>query len=130
MHLAKRGLDAHIGGSKIGVGGHDTDDTAGGRVKTGGNDTKNNILAGEDTGDGSLILHQKSSGVVLLHQSCRILHSGPDGDGHWGHTIQDRLESRAGHLLSQSLDILDNLLGLTGAKLGLHTLQSIVKFPR
>lgn len=51
MHLAESGLDAHIHGREIWVGGHNPDDTASDRVKTSSNDTENDVLAGEDTSD-------------------------------------------------------------------------------
>ena len=129
VHLPQRSLDGHVHGRKVGMGGHDADDAAGGRVKTWGNHTKNDILAGEDTRNRPLILHQDGRGVVLLHQLSRLLDRSPDADRGRRNAVQDRLQSRARHLGSQSLNVLDDLLGLAGAELRLDTLERIVQPP-
>src|SRR5262249_55509970 len=126
MHLAESSLDGHIHGSKVGMGGHDPDNAAGSRVKTRSNNSQDDILAGKDTRDGTLILNQERSCVVLLHQRSSLLDRGPNTDSGRGNSGQDGLESRPGHLGAESLNVLDNLLRLAGAKLGLNTLKSII----
>ena len=127
MHLAQRRLDAHVRGRKVGVGRHHTDDTAGGRIQTRRNHTQHHILAGEDTRDRALVLHQKRGGVMFLHERRSLLHGGPHRDGRRRHAVQDGFQGRTGHLGAQGLDVLDDLLGLAGTQFGLDTLQRIVQ---
>lgn len=130
MHLAKSSLDGHVHGRKVGVRGHHTDDAASGRIKAWGNNTQNNILAGEDTRNSALILHQDGCGVVLLHQLGSLLDRCPHADGGGWDAVEDRLEGRTRHLGPQGLNILNNLLRLTCAQLGLHTLEGVVETAR
>lgn len=130
MHLPESSLDAHIDGRKVGVRSHDPDHAAGRRVQTGSNDTEDNILTGEDTSNGAVVLDEKGRGVMLLHQVRGLLDRGANADGDWRLAIEDRLERGARHLDTQSLHIRDDLLGLAGAQLGLHTLERIVQLAR
>jgi hypothetical protein len=129
MHLAQSGLDAHVHGGKVGVRRHDADDAAGRWVETRGNHAEDNVLAREDTGDSPLVLDQDRRGVVLLHLLGRLLDRRPDADRCWRQAVEHRLERRARHLGPQRLDVLDDLLRLAGAQLGLHTLERVVEPP-
>lgn len=130
VHFAESSLDAHVHGRKVRVGCHDANDTASDGVKAGSNYAKDDIFAGEDTSDGALVLNKDSGCVVLLHELGSLLDRRPDGDGCWRQSGQDGLECRTRHLLADRLDVLDNLLGLAGAHLGLHALQGIVELAR
>lgn len=130
MHLAQGGLDAHVHGREIGVRRHDANDAAGGGVEADGDDTQHDILARENAGDGPLVLHQDSGCAVLLHQLGSLANGGPDADSRGRGAVEDGLEGRARHLGAQRLDVLNDLLGLTGAKLGLDTLKGIVEASR
>lgn len=68
MHLAESRLDAHVHGRKVRMRCHYSYNTASHGVEPCGNNAEDDILAGEDTGDGSVVLYQDGRGMVLLHQ--------------------------------------------------------------
>jgi hypothetical protein len=130
VHLSQGCLDGHVHRSEVRVRSHDTHDTAGRRVEAGRDNAQNDILAREDAGDGTLILNQNSRGVVLLHHGRSLLDRRPHAHSGRRDAVEDGLQRGAGHLGSKSLNVLNDLLGLAGAKLGLHALQGIVELPR
>ena len=67
MHFPKRSLYAHVDGSKVGMGCHDSHDAAVGGIEAGGNDTENDVFASEDTSDRAVILDQDGGGVIFFH---------------------------------------------------------------
>lgn len=127
VHLSQSRLDAHVDGGKVGMRRHDADDAAGGGVQTRRDHTQDDIFAGEDARDGAVVLDQEGGGVVLLHEVRRLLDRGPDTDRHGGLAAEDGLEGGARHLHAQGLDVLDDLLGLAGAQLGLDALEGVVE---
>ncbi|KAI6748353.1 hypothetical protein HG530_015633 [Fusarium avenaceum] len=127
MHLAESSLEGHIDGSKVGVWGHDTHDATVGGVQTRCNNSQNDILAGKDTRNSTLILNENSGCTVLLHELGSLLDRSSHAHGGGGNTVKHGLQSRPRHLAAQGFNVLDNLLGLGRAQLRLDALEGIVK---
>ncbi|KAI6751425.1 hypothetical protein HG531_006121 [Fusarium graminearum] len=98
-----------------------------GGVQARGNDSKNDILAGENTRNSTLILNQDSSCTILLHELSSLSNRGSHADGGGGNTVKHGFQSRSGHLAAQSFNVLNDLLRLGRTQLRLNTLESIVK---
>jgi hypothetical protein len=118
VHLPERVLDAESRESDVRVRSHDTNDAASLSVETGGDDTKNDVLRGEDSSDTlTVVLHHAHRGRPLLpHETSSVPHARLDTDRGSGRaSVEDGSEVGEGHLVAKGLDVGEERVGVVGA---------------
>lgn len=118
VHLPEGILDTKRRKRHVGVGSHNANDAARLRVEAGGDNTKNDVLRSEDTGDAlSVVLHDANGGRTLLaHKPSGVAYARLNADRSGsGAGVENRTEVREGHLVAESLDVGEERVGVVGA---------------
>lgn len=102
MHLAQSLLNAETRKGSIGVWGHDPHDTTGSGIKSGSNDTQDDIFTGKDSSDASaVVLHNTDGGgMMLAHEDGGLLDASLNANGCGASAgIEDGAQVGEGHLV-------------------------------